>query len=53
MTNRLRRAAAAFALAAIVAVGCAHTMPYGAVAFRVESDVPDATVWVDDVLVLE
>jgi hypothetical protein len=30
---------------------CAHSMPYGAVAFRVDSNVPEATVWVDDVLV--
>ena len=41
------------ALAALVtgAVSCAHAIPYGAVAFRVETNVPDATVWVDDVLI--
>jgi hypothetical protein len=32
-------------------IGCAHAVPYGAAAFRVESNVPDATVWVDDVLI--
>jgi hypothetical protein len=51
MKNAILRAAAALGLAATLALGCAHSMPYGAVAFRVESDVPDATVWVDDVLV--
>jgi PEGA domain len=40
---------AALALALVLA--CAHSIPYGAVAFRVESNVPDATVWVDDVLI--
>jgi hypothetical protein len=38
-------------LASVSAGGCAHSMPYGAVAFRVDSNVPEATVWVDDVLV--
>jgi hypothetical protein len=40
-------------LAGAVALGggCATTIPYGAVAFRVDSNVEDATVWVDDVLV--
>lgn len=36
---------------ALIIAGCAHTIPSGAVAFRVESNVPDATVWVDDILV--
>jgi hypothetical protein len=46
--------ASSLTLAAVVALSsfsCAHTIPYGAVAFRVESNVPDATVWVDDVLI--
>jgi len=41
--------AALTALALVPA--CATTMPRGAVSFRVDSNVPDATVWVDDVLV--
>src|SRR5262249_38055545 len=41
----------ALVLAAPLALGCAHSIPYGAVAFRVESNVPDATVWVDDVMI--
>ena len=32
-------------------LGCATMAPYGAVGMRVESNVPDATVWVDDILV--
>jgi hypothetical protein len=32
-------------------LSCAHTMQGGQVAFRVESNVGDATVWIDDVLV--
>jgi hypothetical protein len=34
-----------------LAPGCATTIPRNAVAFRVDSNVADATVWVDDVLV--
>lgn len=30
---------------------CAHTMAGGSVSFRVQSNVPEATVWIDDVLV--
>jgi len=41
--------AAAMSLALVG--GCATTIPRGAVAFRVDANVPDATVWVDDVLV--
>lgn len=33
------------------APACAHSIPAGAVGFRVESNVADATVWVDDILV--
>lgn len=44
--------ALALALAlAVTSAGCAHTIPYGAVAFRVESNVPEASVLVDDVLI--
>jgi len=35
----------------LASLGCATAIPFGAVAIRVESNVPDATVWVDDVLV--
>lgn len=28
--------------------GCAHTLASGAVGVRVECNVPDATVWIDD-----
>jgi hypothetical protein len=31
--------------------GCATAIPYGAISMRVDSNVPDATVYVDDVLV--
>ena len=36
---------------ALFALSCAHTLGENAIAFRVECNVPDATVWVDDVLV--
>jgi hypothetical protein len=36
-----------FALAA----SCAHSLSDSAIAIRVECNVPDATVWIDDVLV--
>lgn len=39
-----------FALS-LASLGCATAIPYGAVGMRVESNVPDATVWVDDILV--
>jgi hypothetical protein len=38
-------------LSLVLLVGCAHSIPYGAAAFRVDSNVPDATVWIDDVLI--
>ena len=41
----------AFALFALPAASCAHGLAENAIAFRVECNVPDATVWVDDVLV--
>jgi len=46
--------AALFALSAsimLTASSCAHTLDANAIAFRVECNVPDATIWVDDVLV--
>jgi len=55
--GRVSRALAAAALFAVLAAAaalvpaCATTIPRGAVSFRVDSNVPDATVWVDDVLV--
>src|SRR5207244_8095390 len=39
------------ALFALSAASCAHGLAENAIAFRVECNVPDATVWVDDVLV--
>jgi hypothetical protein len=45
--HRLLVVAALFGLSA----SCAHTLDANAIAFKVECDVPDATVWVDDVLV--
>ena len=48
----IRNAIARLTLAAALALGsCAHVVPSGAVGFRVESNVPDATVWIDDILV--
>jgi hypothetical protein len=46
----LVRLLALFASLALVGA-CATTMPRGAVSFRVDANVADATVWVDDVLV--
>ena len=47
-----RRPLVALAFSLWLAAGsCAHTMQGGSVAFRVDSNVPDATVWIDDVLV--
>jgi hypothetical protein len=58
-TGRARRTRALVTMAGLLAVlavvalapACATTMPRGAVSFRVDANVPDATVWVDDVLV--
>jgi hypothetical protein len=51
--SRLRALFLVFLLVfGLASLGCATmSAPYGAVAMRVESNVPDATVWVDDVLV--
>jgi hypothetical protein len=40
----------ALLLGATVLPGCAHTLSSGAVGVRVECNVPDATVWIDDLL---
>ena len=40
----------AFLLGAAALGGCAHTLGSGAVGVRVECNVPDATVWIDDLL---
>ena len=37
--------------AALGLVACAHARPPAGVALHVDANVPDATVWVDDVLV--
>ena len=52
--HRVPRAKALFVLAALfslAAASCAHTLDANAIAMRVECNVPDATLWVDDVLV--
>jgi hypothetical protein len=36
---------------ASLTVGCGHSMSTGGVAFRVDANVPEATIWIDDVLV--
>ncbi|HVY38189.1 MAG TPA: PEGA domain-containing protein [Polyangia bacterium] len=35
----------------LAAAGCAHTLEPGAVGVTVESNVPDATVYIDDLMV--
>ena len=47
-TRGIVLAAVLFALAGI---SCAHGLGAEAIAMRVECNVPDATIWVDDVLV--
>ena len=37
-------------LAVATVGGCAHTLGEGAVGVRVECNLPDATVWIDDLL---
>jgi hypothetical protein len=44
----LRRFMAA-ALAALLLASCGHGLSANAIGFRVESNVPDAVVWIDDV----
>ena len=47
----VHRLVLAAALLALSAASCAHTLDANAIAFSVECNVQDATVWVDDVLV--
>ena len=47
----LQRIVLAAALFGLSVAACAHTLDANAIAFKVECNVPDATVWVDDVLV--
>jgi hypothetical protein len=42
--------AVAFLLGATGLAGCAHTLSSGAAGVRVECNVPDASVWIDDLL---
>jgi hypothetical protein len=52
--DRVLLAKALFVVAATLALAapsCAHTLDANAIAVRVECNVPDATLWVDDVLV--
>ncbi|HEY5448191.1 MAG TPA: PEGA domain-containing protein [Polyangia bacterium] len=51
IVTRTRGLLLAVALSALAAVSCAHTLAENAIAMRVECNVPDATIWVDDVLV--
>ena len=51
IAKTLRSMLVAAALFALAAGSCAHGLGDNAIAFRVECNVPDATVWVDDVLV--
>ena len=51
MKKSLDRILLAVALFGLGAVSCAHTLDANAIAFKVQCNVPDATVWVDDVLV--
>ncbi len=41
----------ALLLAAVLSLSCAQTLSSNAIAVRVQCNVPDATVWIDDVLV--
>ncbi|HEX3696015.1 MAG TPA: PEGA domain-containing protein [Polyangia bacterium] len=38
-------------LVLLVSAGCAHSLQSLGVAFRVDSNVADATVWIDDIFV--
>ena len=52
MTAKTLRSLLVAAVLLVLAAGsCAHGLGDNAIAFRVECNVPDATVWVDDVLV--
>ena len=51
LLRRFRRLLLAGTFSVALAAACATTGGFGAAAFRVECNVPDATVWVDDVLI--
>jgi PEGA domain-containing protein len=51
MKSRAHLFLAGVALFALSAGACAHGLGDNAIALRVECNVPDATLWVDDVLV--
>lgn len=54
MTNKrptLASALLALLLALSLSLSCAHTLGANAINLRVDCNVPDATVWIDDVLV--
>ena len=51
MTRPRSLARAACGLLLLALVSCAHTLSANAIAFSVDCNVPDATVWIDDVLV--
>ena len=42
---------AAFGLLLALATSCAHSLGANAINLRVECNIPEATVWIDDVLV--
>ena len=49
--RRMSLRGAALGLLLALLVSCAHTLGSNAINLRVESNVPEATVWIDDVLV--
>jgi hypothetical protein len=51
MKAAAHRVLLAAALFTLTVTSCAHTLDANAIAMRVECNVPDATLWVDDVLV--
>jgi hypothetical protein len=52
VTRALRLLPVGLLIAAVAAqLGCSSAIVYGAISMRVDSNVPDATVWVDDALV--
>ena len=51
ITERFVLVFLALALFVLSAASCAHTLDANAIAVRVECNIPDATLWVDDVLV--
>jgi hypothetical protein len=49
--RRVALRGAALALLLVLAGSCAHTLDAKSISIRVECNVADATVWIDDVLV--